>query len=105
MCTIRNLWNKTKIVFEFLRWLFSILRLLCIGLATFFIAVLWFLWRHFVTLWISGVVWGAFMEGSINWKHAFFWVGGAIFFDWAKLHTGRCPCCYHYYCNDRPRIY
>ncbi len=65
MCTIRNLWNKTKIVFEFLRWHFSILRLLCIGLATFFIAVLWFLWRHCVTLWMSGVVWGAFMEDTV----------------------------------------
>ena len=43
-----------------------------------------FVWRHFLTLGILGILLSAFIEAPLNWKNAFYMVCVCIFLDWVK---------------------
>lgn len=43
-----------------------------------------FVWRHFFTLGILGILISAFIEAPLNWRNAFFMIATSIFLDWVK---------------------
>lgn len=54
-----------------------------------------FVWRHFLTLGVLGILLSVFIEGPLNWKNAFFMVAGAVVLDWAKQFFKLTPRCCH----------
>jgi hypothetical protein len=59
MNRIQNAWDKTK-------------------------KTLKFVWRHFFTFGVLGILLSVFVEGPLNWKNAFFMLATSIFLDWVK---------------------
>jgi hypothetical protein len=43
-----------------------------------------FMWRHFFTLGILGLLLSIFIKEPLNWKNAFYMTCGAILLDWVK---------------------
>ena len=56
-----------------------------------------FIWRHFFTLGILGLLLSIFIKDPLNWKNAFYMLCAAIAIDWVKQFIKLTP---HSYSNN-----